>query len=84
MIKARKRVETVISLDMDAKTAKQLDDWLLWAVVVWQQIQYHPMLQDEIFHDAEGTNKAPATKQLSHDMLILFRMRMLRAEVEEI
>ena len=84
VIKAKKLVQTTITLEMDKEVAEQLDKWLLWAFVVWQQIQYHPMLQDEIFHSTEGTDKAPPTKELNHDKAILIRLALMRAEVEEI
>lgn len=84
MIKARKRVETVVSLDMDRKSAEQLDKWLLWAFVVWQQIQYHPVLQGEIFHGQEGSDLAPPTTELNHDTNLLLRLRLKSPEFEEI
>lgn len=84
MLKVKKRVETTYTVEMNQEYADQLNKWLLWAFVVWQQIQYHPELQDEIFHGLEGSNKAPHTNELSHDAAIVIRQSFQRAEVEEV
>lgn len=84
MIKAKKQVQTTWTIEMDGETAEQLEKWLLWAFVVWQQIQYHPQLQDEIFHGLEGTEKAPPTRELNHDTAILIRLALKKPDVEEV
>lgn len=84
MLKVKKVVNTTYTIEMNQKYADQLDKWLLWAFVVWQQIQYHPQLQDEIFHGLEGTDRAPDTNELSHDSCIVIRQSLQRADVEEI
>jgi hypothetical protein len=84
VIKAKKKVSTVYSLEMDQATIDQLDLWLLWAFVVWQQCNYHPQLLDEIFHGGEGTDKAPSMNQLSHDKNLIIRLALKKPEVEEV
>lgn len=79
-IEIEKQEVITYALKMDQEYKKSLEDWLRWAFVVWQQIQYHPQLQDEIFHGAEGSDKAPFTGNLNHDKLLLIVMSLKRAD----
>ncbi len=85
MIKSKKRVETTYTLEFNEEYAEQLRLWLKWAFVVWQQCQYHPALIGEIFHGAEGTERAPKTFELNHDKALVILNRLDRPnEVEEV
>lgn len=84
MIKAKKKVKTVVSIRMDAEMARQLDQWLLWAALAWGQCNRYPQLVDEIFHDLKSMSTAPDIKKLNPDKNVLIRMALKNAEVEEI
>ncbi len=84
-MKIKKRVETTYTIECNEEYAQNLRKWLVWAFVVWQQCQYHPALVDEIFHGAEGTERAPQISELSHDKLLVLLNRLDRPnEIEEI
>lgn len=83
MIKAKKKIETTVTLEMDAEHTTQLDMWLVWAMAVWQQIQKYPMLQDEIFNNLQ-MGDIPATEDLNYDRNVTIRLALKNAEVTEV
>jgi len=81
VIKAKKKIQTVITLDMDEDSVDQLDKWLVFAGGVWTQIRKYPMLWDEIFHDAKILGYFPAFDELSVDKNVAIRLALKNAEV---
>jgi len=49
-VMVEKSVVTTVTMVLDGNKAKDLEDWLMWSFKVWQKIQQHPMLEDEIFN----------------------------------
>lgn len=80
MIKAKKNVQTTVSLEMDEQHADQLDKWLVWAGMVWTECHKYPALKDEIFHDVISPY-APAFEDLDPDRNVTIRLALKNAEV---
>lgn len=83
MIKARKKIETTVTLTMDEAHTEQLDTWLVWAGAVWTQCHRYPQLVDEIFHDAQISGNFPKFQDLDPDRNVTIRLALKNAEVEK-
>lgn len=81
MIKAKKKIQTIISLEMDEDHAEQLNEWLVFAAAVWRECSQHKSLWDEIFHDCKLSGNFPTLKDLNPDRNLTLRLALTNAEV---
>jgi hypothetical protein len=69
------------TIKLDPAYKENLVMWMTWAFSVWSEIQKHPALQDEIFHDTAAT--IPHTSSLNYGKLLLIMQQLKRLDKKE-
>lgn len=77
MIEVKKEEVVTFTIKLSGERAEQVRQWLTWSLAVWGQIQQHPMLEDEIFHNIKAVTGLVGTDKLNYDTAILIRNKLI-------